>query len=53
MYVSEKCGNDETGNGTEQKPFKTLLHVSIIKMLLSLPHRVKGYFLTELGFTPK
>jgi asparaginyl-tRNA synthetase len=25
LYVSEKKGSDETGDGTESKPFKTLL----------------------------
>ncbi|CAG9765352.1 unnamed protein product [Ceutorhynchus assimilis] len=25
IYTSEKTGNDETGNGTEEKPFKTIL----------------------------
>lgn len=25
MYTSEKFGSDENGNGTEAKPFKTIL----------------------------
>lgn len=25
LYTSEKYGNDESGDGTEQKPFKTIL----------------------------
>ena len=28
LYTSEKRGNDETGVGTEDKPFKTILQVS-------------------------
>lgn len=27
LFVSEKSGNDETGDGTEKSPFKTLLKV--------------------------
>lgn len=27
LYVSDKCGNDGDGDGTEQKPFKTPLKV--------------------------
>ena len=27
MYTSEKLGSDETGSGTETKPFKTVLKV--------------------------
>lgn len=26
IYTSDKTGNDETGDGTEGKPFKTILH---------------------------
>lgn len=28
LYVSDKCGNDQGGDGTEQKPFKTALKVN-------------------------
>ena len=28
LYTSEKRGNDETGVGTEDKPFKTILQVT-------------------------
>ncbi|CAF89556.1 unnamed protein product, partial [Tetraodon nigroviridis] len=27
LYVSDKCGSDQDGDGTEQKPFKTPLKV--------------------------
>ena len=27
LYTSEKEGNDETGDGSEQKPYKTILQV--------------------------
>lgn len=27
LYVSDKCGSDGDGDGTEQKPFKTPLKV--------------------------
>lgn len=27
LYVSDKCGSDGDGDGTEQKPFKTTLKV--------------------------
>jgi hypothetical protein len=30
-YTSEKNGNDETGDGTEEKPFQTPLQVFIKK----------------------
>lgn len=25
LYTSEKCGSDETGDGTKEKPLKTIL----------------------------
>ena len=28
MYTSEKEGNDETGDGSLQKPFKTVMQVN-------------------------
>lgn len=28
LYVSDKCGSDQDGDGTEQKPFKTPLKVN-------------------------
>lgn len=28
LYVSDKCGSDQDGEGTEQKPFKTPLKVN-------------------------
>ncbi len=31
VYTSEKNGNDETGDGSEEKPFKTPLQVFIKK----------------------
>jgi len=31
VYTSEKNGNDETGDGSEEKPFKTPLQVLIRK----------------------
>jgi hypothetical protein len=30
VYTSEKHGNDETGDGSEQQPFKTSLQVDFI-----------------------
>ncbi len=29
LYTSEKTGSDEKGDGSEVKPFKTILHVSL------------------------
>lgn len=29
LYVSEREGNDSTGDGTQKKPFKTVLKVSV------------------------
>lgn len=29
LYVSDKCGSDQDGDGTEQKPFKTPLKVNM------------------------
>ena len=31
IYASETRGNDETGDGTEKKPFKTAIHVRTLK----------------------
>lgn len=29
LYVSEREGSDSTGDGTQKKPFKTVLKVSV------------------------
>lgn len=34
IYASETRGNDETGDGTEKKPFKTAIHVRTLKSVL-------------------
>lgn len=46
--MSDKCGSDGDGDGTEQKPFKTPLRVKELSTLITvllyynLPSRQKG-----------
>lgn len=42
LYCSEVNGNDETGDGTEQKPFKTAIQVIL------WPLKFQKYFLCHL-----
>lgn len=43
IYTSEATGNDETGDGSQEKPFKTILRVShsIIKLSTSMVDKNK------------
>ena len=34
LYISEKVGSDENGDGSEAKPFKTTLRVSRLRRLI-------------------
>jgi len=44
LYTSDRDGSDECGDGTEQKPFKTVLQVSISSMNVFWGMDVKRIF---------
>ena len=52
LYTSEKKGNDESGNGTEAKPFKTILQVSKYNSFFVL-NRVKVVANKDFGLSRK
>lgn len=58
MYVSEREGSDATGDGTQKKPFKTVLKVPGKRLLLVLTSvtcaggEAIGLVFLNVNFTP-
>lgn len=53
IYTSEATGSDETGDGSQEKPFKTILRVSlsIIKLSASMVDKINFQF-TSFHYLP-